>query len=159
MKRFVYALPLIFVLSGCMTVLGYEPTPAELEAIKRGEDPRANESEARETEGNAGQPGEEPTEPEEPRYAGEQEPGPEQGTVLRWMDSVTVVVEADSVREVVTLVGESPRESAFDEQVALDERMNKWTYGAFVKLSYPVKNDEGATIYRDAEGRLMAIIE
>lgn len=156
MKRLLYALPLIFVLSGCMAVLGYEPTPAELEAIKRGEDPRANEGENRETTGNAGQPGEEP---EEPRYAREQEPGPADGTVLRWMDSATVVVEAGGAREVVAIVGESKRDSAFDEQVALDDRMNKWTYGSYVKLSYPVKNDEGGTIYRDAEGRLLALID
>lgn len=159
MKRLLYALPLIFALTGCMAVLGYEPTPAELEAIRRGEDPRANEGDSRETTGNAGQPANEAGEPEEPAYSPEQTPGPEQATILRWLDSATVVVEADGAREVVALFGESVRESAFDEQVALDDRMNKWTYGSYVRLSYPVKNDEGDTIYRDAEGRLLAVIE
>ena len=142
-----------------MAVLGYEPTPAELEAIRRGEDPRANEGQSRETEGNAGQAREETPEPEDPRYAREQQPGPDGGTVLRWMDSATVVVEVDGAREVVSLVGQGKRESEFDEQVALDDHMNRWTYGSYVALRYPLKNDEGATIYRDAEGRLLATIE
>ena len=45
MVRLLILACLSFCLSGCIAVLGYEPTPAELEAIKRGEDPRAGEAE------------------------------------------------------------------------------------------------------------------
>lgn len=150
---------LILLTSGCMAVLGYEPTPAELEMIRRGEDPRANEDEARDTTGNAGEGETRPGEPEQPRIPRQQQPGPAGGTVLRWMDSATVVVEVNDEREVVRLAGERPRDSAFDEQVALDDHMNKWTYGAWVRLSYPLRGDDGSPIYRDAEGRLLATID
>lgn len=147
---------LVLLTSGCIAVLGYEPTPAELEMIRRGEDPRANENDSVDTTGNAGEGG---TETVEPTNTVEQKPGPEQGTVLRWMDSATVVVEVDNRREVVSLVGEKARESAFDERVALDDRMNKWTYGTWVRLSYPLTDNEGAPIYRDPQGHLLATID
>lgn len=156
MRIILACVPLIMVLSGCLAVLGYEPTPAELEAIKRGEDPRANESRSSET--GASQP-QDPADAVEQPASAEQSPGPLRGTVLRWIDSATVVVEAEGAREVVALAGEATRESAFEEQTALDDRMNRWTYGSAVTLTYPVKDARGETVYRDSEGRLLAHIE
>jgi hypothetical protein len=154
MKSLLFAFPLVLSLGGCMAVLGYEPTPAELEAIKRGEDPRAGEG-SRNTAGQAGEP-EEPgqSDPETTRR-----PGPSEGTVLRWLDYATLVIEADGNREVVHLADEVPPESVPDENALLDERMNRWTYGSFVRLTYPLSDPEGATIYRDADGRLLARLD
>lgn len=147
---------LILPLLAACTVLGYEPTEAELEAIRRGEDPRANE---KPREGNAGEtPAGEKSSPnrETPR---EQPPGPEKGTVLRWVNSATLVIEAGGKRETVALPGEAPLPDGWDEERRLDERMNKWTYGTQVKLTYPTRDDKGGVIYRDGNGRLVASIE
>ncbi|MBK8206904.1 MAG: hypothetical protein IPK87_08970 [Planctomycetes bacterium] len=154
------AIFLIFscMLAGCAGVIGYEPTEAEAAAIARGEDPRANEQ-PRESNGG------EATDPETGRVVKPKEPpkeqpaGPGEGTVLRWVDSATLVIEAGAKRETVALVGEAPREDGWEEQRLLDERMNKWTYGTAVKLKYPTRNEEGKPIYRDGQGRLLAVIE
>jgi hypothetical protein len=158
MLRALICLSLALATSGCMTVLGYEPTPAELEAIRRGEDPRAGEDERREKRGNAGESGEtvDKTEPESPK---EGAPGPNEGTILRWIDSATVVIEANEQRETVLIAGEAPREDMSDEQAVLDDRMNRWTYGTSVRLSYPVKDKQGQPIYRDSRGNLIANID
>jgi hypothetical protein len=152
MLRALICLSLALATSGCMTVLGYEPTPAELEAIRRGEDER------REKRGNAGESGEtvDKTEPESPK---EGAPGPNEGTILRWIDSATVVIEANEQRETVLIAGEAPREDMSDEQAVLDDRMNRWTYGTSVRLSYPVKDKQGQPIYRDSRGNLIANID
>jgi hypothetical protein len=150
--------------SGCMAVLGYEPTPTELAAIRRGEDPRAGEEERtaerrearerREKEGNAGE-----SATSEPRYEEDAEPGPTEGTVLRWLDSATVVIEANAQRETVALAGETAHADSGEEYIALDDRMNRWTYGTPVRLTYPVKDQQGRPIYRDTRGRLVATID
>ena len=152
MIRYLIALPLILVLGGCMAVLGYEPTPAELEAIKRGEDPRANEGEDERTAGESGVAEDGETGgPREERSVVEpdQDGGPSQGTVLRWMDAETLVIEADSKREVVLVANTSND---------LDALMDKYTYGTTVRLSYPNKDARGEVVYRDAQGRLLANI-
>jgi hypothetical protein len=171
MIRSTLLIALLLCLSGCMAVLGYEPTPSELEAIRRGEDPRAGEAErnaernaAREsTRGNAGEstsnePGK-PAKPREPGYSTDETPGPSEGVVLRWVDSATVEIEVGLDRETVTLHGVKPLENSFDEQAALDDRMNRWTYGSFVRLTYPLRTEQGKTIYRDDRGRLIASID
>jgi hypothetical protein len=145
-----------------MAVLGYEPTPAELEMIRRGEDPRAGEderraeaAERREKEGAAG----ESREKGEPAYVEGAEPGPAEGTILRWLDSATVVIEANERRETVALAGQTTKPDSGDEYAALDERMNRWTFGTPVRLAYPVKDKQGRPIYRDERGNLLATIE
>lgn len=160
----VLCLPLVLLASGCMTVLGYEPTPAELEAIRRGEDPRAGEEERmaerrearerREKEGSAGE-----SASREPEYKEGAEPGPAEGTVLRWLDSATVVIEANGQRETVALAGETAHADSGDEYIALDDRMNRWTYGTTVRLTYPAEDKQGRPIYRDSRGRLIATID
>lgn len=145
------------LLGGCMAVIGYDPTDEELEAIRRGEDPRANEGKqpaANAVEGNRqGQGGQ----PERPKAEAEQPPGPSQGTVLRWMDASTVVIEAENRREVVKIQGDNFASYA-DESRALDERMNTFTYGSLIRLTYPQTGSEGKPVYRDAEGNLLARI-
>ena len=168
MVRLLILACLSFCLSGCIAVLGYEPTPAELEAIKRGEDPRAGEAE-REAErekartdqnGNAGESGEPTTRTNSTTYGVDpKEVGPKQGTVLRWLDSATVVIEADSRRETVALPGVKASEDLAAEQNALNDRMDRWTYGTPVTLRYPLQDKRGEVIYRDSEGRLLANIE
>ena len=159
MLRLLTCLCLMLTTAGCMAVLGYEPTPAELEAIRRGEDPRANEGEQK--QGNAG----ESAQVERDRPAGnnwnsaEQAPAPTEGTVLRWVNSVTLVIEAADRRETVALAGESESDDFEFEQRRLDERMNRWTYGTTVRLAYPTKNEKGEPVYRDAQGRLLARID
>ena len=167
MLRLLILLGLVAATSGCMAVLGYEPTPAELEMIRRGEDPRAGEEERnaerrearerREKEGTAGESSEAAS--REPKYDEGAEPGPAEGTILRWIDSVTVIVEANAKRETVQLAGETVRENESDEWLALDDRMNRWTYGTQVRLTYPVKDKQGNPIYRDSRGNLIATIE
>jgi hypothetical protein len=161
MIRTLILASLALSLSGCMTVLGYEPTPAELEAIRRGEDPRANEN-ARRQQGNAGesreQSGKGDTQPSAMNPQGDRNEGPAEGTVLRWIDSATVVIEADSHRETVALVGRKALDDLGREQDALDAHMERWTYGTRVQLQYPVKDKQGEVIYRDADGRLLATI-
>jgi hypothetical protein len=158
MLRVLICLSLALATSGCIAVLGYEPTPAELEMIRRGEDPRAGEEERREKRGNAGE-SRETTENSEPEYSKEDAPGPAEGTILRWIDSATVIIEANGHRETVMIAGETPREDAFDEQAVLDDRMNRWTYGTSVRLTYPVKDKDGQPIYRDSRGNLIATID
>lgn len=168
MVRLLILVSLSFCLSGCIAVLGYEPTPAELEAIKRGEDPRAGEAE-REAErekaradqkGNAGESGEPTSRTNSTTYGVDPtEAGPKQGTVLRWLDSATLVIEADSRRETVALPGVQASEDMAAEQTALNDRMDRWTYGKSVTLRYPLQNKQGDVIYRDSEGRLLANIE
>jgi hypothetical protein len=152
MRALILTLPL--ALGGCLAVIGYEPTPEEVEALQRGEDPRANEQ-PRQASGGEPARSVENTRPE-PK---EQPTGPADGTVLRWLDSATLVIEANARREVVALVGESVRTDLWDEQQALDERMNRWTYGKSIRLNYPRHTETGTTIYRDGEGRLLATIE
>lgn len=159
MLRVLTCLCLLLSTAGCMAVLGYEPTPAELEVIRRGEDPRANEGEQK--QGNAGESAELNRErPVANNWnSAEQAPAPTEGTVLRWVDSATVVIEADARRETVALPGESAAEDFGEEQRRLDKRMNRWTYGTQVRLAYPTKNEKGEVIYRDGQGRLLAHIE
>jgi hypothetical protein len=79
MARLLTCVCLLLLMTGCMAVLGYEPTPSELEAIRRGEDPRANEAEIRER--NAGESVENDG-PRDPNYsAPNDEPAPTLGTV------------------------------------------------------------------------------
>ncbi len=148
--RAAVLLMLVVSLSGCIAVLGYEPTPEELAAILRGEDPRADEFQpaARAT-----------TAPEPAPAATAQLDAPERGTVLRWRDSSTLVIEADGRAEVVALVGERALADHEAEQRALSSRMNLWTYGKAVRLTYPKRDASGGVIYRDGEGRLLARIE
>ncbi|MCB9895479.1 MAG: hypothetical protein H6839_13610 [Planctomycetes bacterium] len=160
MVRSLICLCLILLTSGCMAVLGYEPTPAELDAIRRGEDPRANESERK--QGSAGESTDTGQTTESPRKSTyttpTDEPAPQEGTVLRWMDSATLVIEAGDRRETVLIQGASVSEDFGEEQRQLDERMNEWTYGTPVRLTYPVKDDKGEVIFRDEQGRLLATI-
>jgi len=143
-----------------MAVLGYEPTPAELAAIQRGEDPRAGEDERRETRGNAGESEtRDPPKPKEPGFSDDRTPGPSEGTVMRWLDSATLIVEVGLDRETVTLFGEKPLENTFHEQDALDARMSRWTFGTYVRLSYPARDQQGKPVYRDDRGRLIARID
>ena len=143
-----------------MAVLGYEPTPSELDAIRRGEDPRANESERK--QGNAGESSESGANaegPRKPNYAAPvDEPAPQEGTVLRWMDSATLVIEAGDKRETIVLQGTTVPEDFGEERRLLDERMNEWTYGTPVRLTYPVTDDKGEVVFRDDQGRLLATI-
>ena len=157
MIRTIICVCLIMLTSGCMAVLGYEPTPSELEAIRRGEDPRATEAEIRER--NAGESSESTSTERDPVFAARSDdPAPLEGTVLRWMDSATVVIESGDRRETVALPGIEPSEDFGEEQRLLDDRMNRWTYGSNVRLSYPVKDDKGEVVYRDSQGRLLATI-
>lgn len=142
-------LPLI---GGCMAVIGYEPTEAELEAIRRGEDPRANE-------GKEPKPADNQPAPNQPRQpdAVEQTEGPAEGIVLRWVDASTLVIEAEARSQVVRIPNER-FETREAESRALNDRMNQWTYGTSVRLTYPVKDKEGKPVYRDGEGNLLAEI-
>lgn len=149
MARLAPLLLVLAALSGC-TVLGYVPTDAELEAILRGEDPRANEDEA------APKPKPRPP-PAPPEVTGEA--GPSRGTVLRWIDAATLVIEADDRRERVRLFRVTvPADPARAER-ALDQAMNRYTYGAAIRLRYPGRTRKGETVYRNAEGDLIATIE
>ncbi|MCA8911170.1 MAG: hypothetical protein KDB82_05675 [Planctomycetes bacterium] len=162
MTRIAILTCLVLSLSGCMAVIGYEPTAAELEAIRHGEDPRANED-ANKQQGNAGESGERvgnhDTRPGAMNPVAENTEGPSQGTVLRWLDSATVVIEADSHRETVALAGQTVDADPVKERDALDARMERWTYGTAVRLQYPLKDKQGEIIYRDADGRLIATIQ
>ena len=142
---------IVLVLSGCMAVLGYNPTEAELEAIRRGEDPRANEGKA----GPApdGKPAE-----EKPALPAEQTPGPATATVLRWLDASTLSIEAEGRRQTVLIQGDNFATTEAAAR-ALDARMNAHTYGSSVRLAYPVKDAAGKPVYRDAQGNLLAVIE
>lgn len=165
----IRALTIVLVavsLSGCMAVLGYEPTQAELDAIRRGEDPRAGEEERQkereqaglDQQGNAGESGE--TRASGANPGGDvYEQGPSEGTVLRWLDSTTLVIEADSRRETVALADQQPIEDSAREHLALEQRMDRWTYGTSVKLHYPIQDQSGEVVYRDREGRLLATID
>lgn len=159
MLRLLTCLCLMFAATGCVAVLGYEPTPAELDAIMRGEDPRANESERK--QGNAGESAQiDRDRPAANNWNGAgQAPAPTEGTVLRWVNSVTLVIEAAERRETVALAGESALDDYQEEQRRLDERMNRWTYGSQVRLAYPTKDEKGEVIYRDQQGRLLARID
>lgn len=152
MKRLLIALPLLLVLSvlgGCMAVLGYEPTPSELEAIKRGEDPRANEGHgdertAGESVGNDSQPRE-----DKAIFEPDHSDGPGRGTVLRWIDAETLVIEAGGRRETVNVLNRGND---------LEALMDAYTYGRDVELTYTTKDARGEVIYRDEQGRLLANI-
>ncbi len=147
MKPAVFLLPFVFALTGCLAVLGYEPTPDEIEAIKRGEDPRANEDRR-----TAGESESEPA-TEQPVFTADQdEPGPAAGTILRWVSAREVIIEADEKRERVARADAEPGDD-------LDALMNRYTYGTPVRLGYPVTDSEGGTVYRDGQGRLLATIE
>lgn len=140
---------LALLLSGCMAVIGYYPTEEELAALRRGEDPRANEGARRESTG--GQP--------EAAAPAADEAAPSSGKVLRWIDSATVAIEANSRREVVALAGYSKPADAEEERRAKDRHMDRWTYGKAVTLSYPLRDGQGSTLHRDGEGRLMALLD
>lgn len=145
-------------LPGCAAVLGYEPTPQELDAIMRGEDPRADDApteqpasvessnEPRMTAGAPNTP--EPVQPET---------APATATVLRWRKWNVVIVETDGAREEVVVLGQKKPANAFAEQSALDRNMNDYTFGATLTLEYESDAD-GKPIYRDAQGRLIAKI-
>lgn len=145
-----------------MAVLGYEPTPEELEAIRRGEDPRANEGKEP-PPSNApaanGRPRRPPDNRAVPDDATPAETGPASCVILRWLDSATVSVEAEGRREVVALAGLSAQEDAASEERALSDRMNRWTYGTAARLRYPLKDAKGQVVYRDTEGRLLAALD
>jgi hypothetical protein len=156
--RVVALLLICLSLSGCLAVIGYEPTPEELEALRRGEDPRAHETEDAQvsvpehrhrTTREGGQP----------PASTNPEPAPHTGIVLRWKDSATLVIEAAGAAEVVALAGEQPSRDRDTEQRALNRRMNEWTYGMTVNLRYPTRDASGAVIYRDAQGQLVAAID
>ncbi len=143
------------LLAGCMAVLGYNPTPEELEAIKRGEDPRARERQPVKDGARAdgGKGVEKP--PEAPR---DQQPGPATATVLRWTSSATLTVEAEGRLMVVALPGvETPADFAAAERARMNAE-DAFPYGTAIRLSYPVKDRAGKTIYRDADDRLLAEI-
>lgn len=152
--RYLFAMAafLLPLLGGCMAVIGYEPTEAELEAIRRGEDPRANEGKEPKPENN--QPANNSRQPEVPQ---DQKQGPDQGTVLRWVDARTVVIEAEERSQVVLIQGDK-FETVEAESRAFNDRMNQWTYGTAIRLTYPVKDKAGKPVYRDAEGNLLAEI-
>ncbi len=145
------------LLGGCMAIIGYDPTDEELDAIRRGEDPRAHENNQpadNSVQGNRqGQGGQ----PDRPKAEAEQLPGPGEGTVLRWMDASTLVIEAESRREVVKIQGDEFATTS-EESRALNDRMNTYTYGTLVRLTYPQTGSEGKPVYRDAEGNLLARI-
>ncbi|MBX3475696.1 MAG: hypothetical protein KF754_15100 [Planctomycetes bacterium] len=141
----------VLLCGGCMAVLGYEPTDEELEAIRRGEDPRANEGKP----GNE-KPGPADNRPRAPEPEPDRQPGPDRGVVLRWVDASTVVIEADARSMVVRIPGEFASIEA--ESRAFNDRMNKWTYGTEVRLVYPLRDAGGQPKYRDAEGNLLAEI-
>lgn len=143
---------LLPLLGGCMAVIGYEPTDDELEAIRRGEDPRANEGSnppANNAPAN--------NQPRQPEPEVEQTQGPAEGTVLRWVDASTVIIEAENRSHVVRIAGDK-FETTEAESRAFNDRMNKWTYGTVVQLSYPLKDKQGNQLFRDSEGNLLAQI-
>lgn len=139
---------LALLLSGCMAVIGYYPTEEELAALRRGEDPRANEGARR--EGAAGQPAE--------PIAVSIDGAPRTGKVLRWIDSATVAIEAGGRREIVALAGRSRLADLNEEREAVSRQMDRFTFGMPVALTYPLTNAEGQAVHRDAEGRLIAAI-
>lgn len=143
-------------LSGCMAVLGYMPTDAELEAIRRGEDPRANEDKPADTQAPTHKPM--PThKPDTIEIPVDQAPGPVEGTVLRWIDCYTLVIEAEGRRQTVLLQG--PKLATHEAEAhALDGRMNDHTFGTIVRLGYPLRDKQDKPIYRDARGNLLAKI-
>lgn len=144
------------LLAGCMAVLGYNPTPEELEAIKRGEDPRARERHPAKdgTRADGGKGVEKP--PEVPK---DQQPGPATATILRWTSSATLTVEAEGRLMVVALPGvDTPADFAAAERARMNAE-DAFPYGTAIRLSYPVKDKAGKTIYRDADDRLLAEIK
>ncbi|MCL4729267.1 MAG: hypothetical protein KJ044_02365 [Planctomycetes bacterium] len=148
MRHALAMLALLLPLAGgCMAVLGYEPTPEELEAIRRGEDPRANESRAPKPANNA------PA--NSPEQQTPQDTAPSEGIILRWIDAVTVVIEAENLSHVVRIPNQ--RFATLEaEAAAFRERMDRYTYGTAVRLVYPVKDKLGRPVWRDEEGNLLA---
>ena len=153
-----FTLLLLLTLPGCMAVIGYNPTPEDVAAIQRGENPRDSDGQA--------QPKDQPQAPQRQGQAGQdpappvaQTPAPSQGVVLRWKDSATLVIEADGKAEVVALAGQAALTDHVAEQRALSDRMNRWTYGMGITLRYPKRDEAGNTIYRDTQGQLVATIE
>ncbi len=171
MKRFLIVL-LLCTPCGCGKVLGYYPTEAELDAIQRGEDPRANESSKpkekpkekdrpRDTTGGLDGSGERNTnsggageKPDEPGSA-----GPSTGVVLRWVDCGLVIIEAEGKRERVRMPGvEVPRDYT-EAQDALNQHREDFPSGTKLELTYPQKSADGKVIiYRNNEGDLLANI-
>jgi hypothetical protein len=134
-------------------VLGYNPTEAELEAIRRGEDPRADEGKP----APEGRPAKKRA-AEAPALPAEQSVGPATAMVLRWLDVSTLSIEADGKRQTVLIQGVNFA-TAEAATRALDARMNAHTYGSSVRLIYPLKDAAGNAIYRDAQGNLLARVE
>jgi hypothetical protein len=135
------------MLSGCMTVIGYYPTDAELAALRRGEDPRSKEYQQRQSAGGEAEPNVSDT------------GAPVEGVILRWVDSATVTIEAKGRREIVAIPSRSRLTDPQDEQNALDRNMDHWTFGKRVYLSYPLRDARGQVVHRDAQGRLLAEID
>lgn len=141
----VLLLLLMLLSSGCMAVIGYIPTDEELAAIRRGEDPRAGERPA-------------PAAVAEPETPPPQPAGPETALVLRWVEADKLIVEAQGRRQTVLIQGDNFASEAARER-ALNERMNRHTYGAGIRLVFPLRDAAGATIFRDSQGNLLARIE
>ncbi|MCC6574260.1 MAG: hypothetical protein IT462_10760 [Planctomycetes bacterium] len=141
------------MLSGCR-VIGYQPTDEEAEALARGEDPRANEKKPKEPSKTPAKTPEK--QPETPR---EQVAGPARATVLRWTTNASLTVEAEGKLQVVVLPGVAvPGEYGSAERARMNAE-ESFPYGTPIKLSYPTKDKDGKTIYRDADDRLLATIE
>ena len=135
-----------------MAVLGYNPTEEELAAIRRGEDPRAGEASRKAGARPEKAPAEAETAPEK------QAAGPAHALVLRWFEAGRVSVEVEG-RRLTVLIQKDEFASEAEAARALDLRMTTYTYGTRVKLTYPVRDAQGNTVFRDAQGNLLAIIE
>lgn len=159
--RFIVIVAVLPLLAGCMGVIGYYPTEEELEAIKRGENPRAKANQPA-RDGKAGDSGKsarrdggnvEPTPPPE------QTPGPVRGVVLRWVSAASVNIEAEGRLHVVVIPGVVvPQEYSAAERARMNAE-DEYPYGTAVILTYPRRDAAGKTVYRDNEDRLLAKIE
>jgi hypothetical protein len=142
------------------------PTDAEVDAIMRGEDPRADEDnpapQPKPRAGTGRQPREttgRPTRNPQPRpevVPESDEPAPSQGVVLRWMDAATVVLEAGGKREIARVAGASVPKGFSEAADAKREAEERMPYGTRVSLEYPNLGTDGKPKYRDPEGRLLA---
>lgn len=172
MKRLAILLCLLTP-CGCGKVIGYYPTEAELDAIQRGEDPRANESgtpapkpkegdRKRDTTGGLEGSGKE----RGPNSSGAggagdeaRDAGPSSAVVLRWIDCSLLIVEGEGKRERVRIPGAALPEDLAEANDALNAMREKYPSGTKLALSYPVKSQDGkSTIYRSKDGDLLAQI-
>ena len=172
MKRLAILLCLLTP-CGCGKVLGYYPTEAELDAIQRGEDPRANES---------GKPAPKPKESDRPRDSSgglegsgkergpnssgaggtgdeARDAGPGSGVVLRWIDCTLLIVEGEGKRERVRIPGASVPTDFAEASDALNKMRETYPSGTKLVLAYPLKSQDGKSIvYRNKDGDLLAQI-